>query len=155
MSSVVERLKALNITLPKTNPVAGNYAPYIIHDGLLSVSGQTCKEDGSLIYKGQVGSEVTLSDAIFASRVCALNVLAQVQDACGGDWNRIQRCIKLTVFVNSAKDFFSHPDVANGASDLIVDVLGERGIHTRAAVGAHYLPGNSAVEVDGLFAIDK
>jgi len=153
MNDVENNLLELKIALPKATPVAGNYAPYVLYNNLLSVSGQTCKTDGVLAYIGQVGAELSVDDGVKAARICALNVLAQVQEACEGDWSRVKQCIKLTVFVNSFANFSQQPAVANGASDLVVSVLGKRGIHTRAAVGASSLPGNSAVEIDALFAI--
>ena len=153
MNDVENKLLELNIDLPKAAPVAGNYAPYVLHNNLLSISGQTCKADGVLAYVGQVGGELGVEDGVKAARICALNVLAQVKEACDGDWSRIMKCIKLTVFVNSSANFSQQPTVANGASDVIVNILGEKGIHTRAAVGASSLPGNSAVEIDALFAV--
>jgi enamine deaminase RidA (YjgF/YER057c/UK114 family) len=153
MSFVIKRLRELNISLPEKNLVAGNYVSYILRGDLLSISGQTCKENGRLVYAGKVGSDISVDDGVLAARICGLNVLSQVEDACGGDWDRIKGCIKLGVFINGADGFLEYPRVANGASDIIVDVLGERGIHTRSAVGASGLPGGSSVEVDAFFHI--
>jgi enamine deaminase RidA (YjgF/YER057c/UK114 family) len=123
---------------------------------VLAISGQTCKVNGELIHKGPIGieeGEKSVADGQEAAKICALNVLAQVEAACAGDWDRLERCLKLTVFVNCTPAFTSHPDVANGASDIIVQLLGDKGVHTRAAVGAVSLPGGSTVEIDGLFII--
>ena len=155
MNDIESNLMELKIVLPKASPVAGNYAPYVLHGDLLSVSGQTCKVDGVLAYAGQVGGELDVQDGVAAAKICALNVLSQVHEACGGDWERVVQCMKLTVFVNSSAGFSQQPAVANGASDIVVSILGEKGIHARAAVGASSLPGNSAVEIDALFAIAR
>ncbi|MGH1485649.1 MAG: RidA family protein [Cellvibrionaceae bacterium] len=150
---VLENLKKLNLSLPEASPVAGNYSGYILHNKILYVSGQTAKESGELIYSGKVGLDLSLAEGVSAAQVCALNLLAQVNKACEGDWDKLEKCLKLSIFVNSSPDFIDHPKVANGASDLIVSALGERGIHSRAAVGVNSLPGNSAVEVEGVFVL--
>jgi enamine deaminase RidA (YjgF/YER057c/UK114 family) len=123
------------------------------HAGLLSVSGQTCKRNGRIVYQGKVGQELSLEQGAQAARLCALNLIVQLRDACQGDWDKLLRCLKLTVFVNCTADFDQMPRIADGASDLLLELFGERGHHTRSAVGACSLPGGSAVEIDGLFAI--
>lgn len=151
--NIENNLQSMGIILPEPNPVAGNYAATVIHNGLLLISGQTCKANNKLVHVGGLSVEEDIAKGIEAARICALNLLAQVKHACDGNWERVEKCLKLTVFVYSDSSFTSHPLVANGASDLIVQVLGEKGIHTRSAVGVSSLPGGSSVEVDGLFAV--
>lgn len=153
MQDITQRLNALGLELPAPNPAAGHYKPYIAHGGLLSISGQTCKRSGRIVYQGKLGRELSLEEGALAARLCALNLVAQLRDACDGDWSKLQQCLKLTVFVNCTADFDQMPGVANGASDLLLELFGERGAHTRSAVGASSLPSGSAVEIEGLFAI--
>jgi enamine deaminase RidA (YjgF/YER057c/UK114 family) len=153
MQDITHKLLTLGLELPAPNPAAGNYKPYMAHAGLLSVSGQTCKKNGHIVYQGKVGQELSLEQGAQAARLCALNLIVQLRDACQGDWDNFLRCLKLTVFVNCTADFDQMPRIADGASDLLLELFGERGHHTRSAVGACSLPGGSAVEIDGLFAI--
>jgi enamine deaminase RidA (YjgF/YER057c/UK114 family) len=147
------RLKELDITLPKaTSPVA-NYVPFVVAGKLVFVSGQVTVGPSGLEYVGQVGKELSLDQGQAAARLCALNVVAQVREACGGDLDRVKRCVKVTCFVNAVSGFAQHPEIANGASDLFVQVFGEAGKHARAAVGAGSLPRNVAVEVEAVFEI--
>lgn len=132
---------------------AGNYKPWLIHDGMLFISGQTAKEQGAIKYRGKIGETFTLDQGRAAARLCATNLLAQVGQALSNDFNRVRACLKLTVYVNCDLAFDRLPEVADGASDFIVEMLGEKGRHTRVAVGAAMLPGGSSVEIDGLFAI--
>lgn len=153
MSGTIEaRLAELGITLPAApNPVA-NYVPFLISGNLLLISGQVSKAaDGSLI-AGTLGRDVSIEQGQAAAQLCALNILAQAKSALGS-LDRIGQVLKLTGFVNATADFADHPKVVNGASDLMVEVLGDKGRHTRAAVGSSSLPLNSAVEVDALIAI--
>lgn len=106
-----------------------------------------------LKFVGIVGQELSVEDGKAAARLCAINLLAQIKAACGGDLDRVTRCVKLTVFVNAVPGFGQHPEVANGASDLMVEVFGDAGKHTRAAVGAGSLPRNVACEVEAVFEI--
>ncbi len=147
------RLAELGIVLPEAPAPVANYVPYVVHGSLIFVSGQIPFVDGELSFVGKVGDDVSLEDAHMAARVCALNVLAHVRAACDGDLDRMNRCIRLGGFVNGADDFKQHPQVMNGASDLIVEVFGDKGRHARFAVGAGNLPGGVAVEVEGVFEI--
>jgi enamine deaminase RidA (YjgF/YER057c/UK114 family) len=119
---------------------------------LVFVSGQVTMAEGGLQYVGTVGKELSLEDGKAAARLCAINVLAQLR-AAAGDLDRVTRCVRLGVFVNAVPGFTQHPEVANGASDLIGDVFGDAGRHSRAAVGAGSLPRNVAVEVDAVFEL--
>lgn len=140
------RLKELGIVLPEPTAAVANYLPVIEDGGLLTVSGQLPMRDGKLAYAGYVGSDVSLEDAYQAARLCAINGLALLKQAAGG-LDRI-RMIRVGGFVASAKGFTDQPKVINGASDLLVEVLGENGRHARAAVGVAELPLGAAVEVE-------
>ncbi len=153
-SAVAERLQALGITLPEAPAPAANYVRWTRVGSLIFVSGQVPFEDGRLAYRGKVGDRYSVEDAQAAARLAGLNVLAVVRDACGGDLERVRRCVKLGGFVNCTADFAQQPAVMNGASDLMVDVFGERGRHARAAVGTNALPFDVPVEIDAVFEID-
>jgi enamine deaminase RidA (YjgF/YER057c/UK114 family) len=147
------RLAELGLQLPTPPAPVASYVPYVISGKLVFISGQVTLTPDGLKYVGTVGKELTLEDGKAAARLCALNVLAQVKAACGGDLDRVKRCVKVTVFVNAVPGFAQHPEVANGASDLFAEVLGDAGKHARAAVGAGSLPRNVACEVEGVFEI--
>ena len=147
------KLKELSITLPTPPAPVASYVPFMVSGNLVFVSGQVTMADGGLKYVGVVGKDLSLEDGHAAARLCAINVLAQVKAACGGDLDRVKRCVKLGVFVNAAPGYTQHPEVANGASNLMMDVFGDAGKHSRAAVGAGTLPRNVAVEVEAIFEI--
>jgi enamine deaminase RidA (YjgF/YER057c/UK114 family) len=151
--SVEQRLAELGIELPAPAAAAANYVPVRRSGDLLVVSGQLPTEAGAVRYRGKLGGGVSLEDGQAAARLCAVNILAQVKAACGGDLERIAACLRLGGFVACTPEFADHPKVINGASDLIVDVLGEAGRHARAAVGIPSLPFDAAVEVDGMFEL--
>jgi enamine deaminase RidA (YjgF/YER057c/UK114 family) len=147
------RLKELGIELPSPPAPVASYVPYVVSGKLVFISGQVTLEGGALKYVGTVGKELSLEDGKAAARLCAINVLAQAKAACGGDLDKIKRCVKVGAFVNAVPGFAQHPEVANGASDLFVDVLGDAGRHARAAVGAGSLPRNVACEVEAVFEL--
>lgn len=148
------RLAELGVSLPPAAPAVANYVPYVVAGTLVHVSGQLPMEGGKPAVRGILGRDVTVEDGTRAARLCGLNLLAQLKAACGGDLDRVRRVVKLTGFVASTPDFIDQPKVVNGASDLMVEVLGDAGRHARAAVGAPSLPLGAAVEVDGVFEID-
>ena len=150
---VDKRLKELGIELPNPSTPAANYVPYVIAGNLLLISGQVTVWNGEIKYRGKLGKDFGIEEGYQAARLCALNVLAQARAACHGDLDRIKRCVKVSGFVNAAPDFTDHPKVLNGASDLLVEILGDAGRHVRFAVGAASLPMNVAVEIDGTFEI--
>lgn len=150
---IEEKLKTMGIELPAPAAPVANYVGYVVSGGQVIISGQLPLKDGKLAYTGHVGGDVTLEDAQAAARICGINLLAQLKSACGGDWNRVKRCVRLGIFVNSTSEFTDQPKVANGVSDLMVEVLGDIGKHARAAVGVNTLPLGAAVEVEGLFEI--
>ena len=147
------RLKELGIELPTPPAPVASYVPYVVSGNLAYISGQVTMGPKGLEYVGKVGAEVSLDDAKAAARLCAINVIAQVKAACGGDLDRVRRCVKVGVFVNAVADYTQHPEVANGASDLFVAVFGDAGKHARAAVGAGSLPRGVACEVEAVFEI--
>jgi enamine deaminase RidA (YjgF/YER057c/UK114 family) len=146
------RLKELGLELPDAPTPVANYVPALLAGNLLFVSGQIAKAGDGHIVTGSVGSDLTVEDGQKAARLCALNILAQAKAALGS-LDRIAQVVRLTGFVNAGAGFADHPKVINGASDLMVEVLGEKGRHTRAAVGASGLPGNTAVEVDAILLV--
>ena len=146
------RLQELGLELPEAAAPVANYVPYVIDGKRLWVAGQVPFWNGSIKYTGVVGEDVSVDDAVNAARVCALNILAQTKAALG-DLDRITRVIKLGGFVNGVPGFTDQPKVINGASDLLVEVLGNKGLHARSAVGAGGLPLNVPVEVDAVIAI--
>ncbi len=152
--TVDQRLSDLGITLPDPAAPAANYIPYVISGNLVFVSGQITMVDGELKYVGKVGDDFGIEEGYQAARICAINLLAQLKIACGGDLDRVRRVVKLGGFVNCRPDFTDQPKVINGASDLMGEVLGDAGKHARFAVGAPSLPLGIAVEVDGIFEID-
>ena len=152
-SPIEQRLTDLGLTLPAAAAPAANYVPWTISGSTLYVAGQLPFENGKLEIKGRVGEEVPIEQARHAAKLCGLNILAQAMAALDGDLERIVRCLKLGGFVNAAPGFADHPQVVNGASDLMVAVLGDAGRHARFAVGASSLPLNVAVEIDAIFEI--
>ena len=147
-----DRLKELGITVPKIQTPWANYVSVVVSGSLVYLSGQLPALDGQLI-KGKLGAELTTEEGRKAARMCALNMLPHLREACGGDLDRVVRCIEIGGFVNSTPEFAEHPLVLNGASEFLVDIFGEAGRHTRFAVGVASLPFNFAVEVKGVFEI--
>lgn len=151
--TIAARLSALGITLPEAAAPAANYVPYVQSGSLVFISGQLPFTGPGELIKGKVGADLSTEQAATAARHCGLNLIAQLQSACGGDLGRVVRVVKLTGFVNAVPDYPDHPKVINGASDLMADVFGEKGQHARAAVGSGSLPLGVAVEVEGIFEI--
>ena len=152
-SSIEKKLADLGITLPPPGAPGGNYVPFVVVGNLAFMAGQVAREAGKMKYTGKVGKDITIEQGQEAAKLCAVNLLAQLKEACGGDLDRVERCVRLGGFVNSPLDFYDHPKVINGASDFIVAVMGERGQHARTAVGVSALPLDSAVEVEAIFQL--
>lgn len=147
------RLKKLGISLPEAPEPVGSYRPWKIFAGnLLFISGQLPMINGKLAAKGKVGLDIDIEKGREAARLTALNALAQAKIALG-NLNKITQCVRIAGFVNSASGFTDHPAVLNGASDFLVDVFGEKGHHTRVAVGVCELPMDAPVEVEFLFEV--
>lgn len=152
MSKVEARLAELGIRLPEPVAPIANYVPFVHAGALVHISGQVSL-DASGGITGIVGEAVDLAGAQAAARLCAVNLIAQMKAACGGDLDRVVRVVKLGGFVQCGPDFFDIPQVVNGASDLMVEVFGDTGRHARSAVGVYRLPRNFAVEVDAVVEV--
>ena len=147
------RLRDLGIELPEAAAPAANYVPYVISGDLVFLAGQVTFWNGELKFIGKVGTDFSVDEGQAAARMVGLNIIAQMKAACAGDLDRVRRCVKLGGFVNCPADFTDQPKVINGASDLMVEVFGDKGRHARFAVGASVLPMNVAVEIDAIFEI--
>jgi len=153
MSAVARKLEELNIQIPAASKPAANYVPYAICGNQIIVSGQIPFVNGSVEGQvGKLGAGFTVDQGKEVAKVCAVNIISQLEDATGGNLDKV-KCVRLGVFVNSTPDFTEHPAVANGASDLIAEVFGENGKHARAAVGVAALPFGVAVEVEATFEL--
>ncbi len=152
MNEIEKRLQDLGIELPDAAAPAANYVPTLLSHNQLFISGQLPMQDGALSITGQLGNGLSIEDGQKAARLCAINILAQIKTALGG-FERFEQLVRLGGFVNAPASFTDHPQVINGASDLMVEVLGDAGRHTRFAVGAAGLPFNAAVEIDALVAV--
>ncbi|WP_209505131.1 MULTISPECIES: RidA family protein [unclassified Ruegeria] len=150
--SIAAKLESLGVTLEEAPAPAANYVPFVRVGNILYVSGQISKTDK--LITGKLGDDLDVEAGAAAARVCAINLLAQVKAACGGDIEKLVRVIKLTGFVNSTADFTAQPQVINGASDFLVEALGDAGRHSRSAVSAASLPLGVAVEIEGIFEIE-
>ena len=148
------KIKELNLSLPKATDPVGSYLATKITGKMLFVSGQiSISKDGDLI-KGKLGKDLKTEDGYEAAKRCGLSIISQVKKACNDDLSKVKSCVKLTGFVNSTEDFIEQPKVINGASDLIVSIFGDAGMHTRAAVSTNSLPLGVSVEVDAIFELN-
>ena len=151
--TVEKRLAEIGVVLPAPKSPVANYVPFVRSGNLLTVSGQLCfGADGKLVAKGRLGDMVSIEDGQKAARACAINLLAHLKAALG-DLDKIVRVVRLGGFINSAPGFADGPVVMNGASDLMVEALGDKGRHARSTVGVAALPADAAVEVEGLFEV--
>ena len=150
---VSEKLKQLNIELPKAPDPVGAYVAFKKIGNLLYISGQLPIGPDGKITKGKIGKNLTLEDGQKASKLCVINILAQASKAMNGDLDKIKNCIKITGFVNSTDDFFDQPKVINPASETLASVFEDKGKHTRAAISTNSLPLGAAVEIDAIFEI--
>ena len=154
MAGLIEKkLSGLGVTLPTPASPIANYVPFVRSGNIVVVSGQVCFGiDGKLVVKGQLGAGVSVEDGQKAARACAINLLAQLKAALG-DLDKVVRVMRLGGFINSSPGFTEGPKVMNGASDLMVEVFGDKGRHARTTVGVSALPADAAVEVEGLFEV--
>jgi enamine deaminase RidA (YjgF/YER057c/UK114 family) len=151
--TVEQKIASLGITLPTPASPIANYVPFVQTGNLLIVSGQLCfGNDGKLVAKGQLGAGVSVEDGQKAGRACAVNLLAQIKAALG-DLDKVARVVRLGGFINSAPGFTDGPKIMNGASDLMVEVFGDKGRHARTTVGVSALPADAAIEVEGIFEV--
>jgi len=151
--TVKTRLQELGIELPEPAAPVANYVPFVRSGNLISISGQIPISDGVLAFVGTVGADVSVEDACAAAKLCAVNLIAQMNAACDGDLERVVRVVKLGGFVNGINGFGQQPLVINAASDFMVDVFGDKGRHSRSAVGVNGLPLGVPVEIDALVEI--
>ena len=147
MSSINERLQELELELPKPPEPAANYVPGVQVGDLIFLSGQTPKDGRQIRYKGKLGVDLTVEDGYAAAQLCTLRLLSVLQSMTG-DLANVKKIVKLTAFVNASEDFEAHPQVVNGASDLLESLFGDKGQHARAAVGVSSLPSGAAVEIE-------
>ena len=152
MSAIEAKLAELGVTLPDAPAPAANYVPFVIAGDMVYVSGQISNGPDGMI-KGKLGADMAPEDGAAAAKTCAISLLAQLKAACGGDIDRLVRVVKLVGFVNSTPEFGDQPKVINGASDFLVEVLGDKGRHARSAVSAASLPFGVAVEIEAVFQI--
>ena len=151
--SYEQKIEELKIKLPKASSPVGSYLATKISGKLLFISGQISIDENGELIKGKIGKDFNTEDGYNAAKRCALNIVAQVKKSCDNDLSKVKSCIKLTGFVNSTENFIEQPKVINGASDLIVSIFGDAGMHTRAAVSTNSLPLGVAVEVDAIFEL--
>ena len=152
--SAEQNIEKLKIKLPEAKAPVGNYVATKISGKMLFISGQISIDENGQLIKGKVGKDLDTEAGYNAAKRCALSIVAQVKKACEDDLTKIKSCIKLTGFVNSTDDFTEQPKVVNGASDLIVSIFGDIGMHSRAAVSVNSLPLGVSVEVDAIFELN-
>lgn len=154
MGLIDKRLAEIGIVLPKPAQPVATYVPWVKTGNLVYISGQGAMKDGKLEYTGKVGETLSIEEAIASARLTGINIISHLRDACGGDLDRVKRVVKLLGLVNCTPTFGDHPKVINGASDLMVEVFGDKGRHARSAVGAPSLPFGLSVEVEAIVEIE-
>jgi len=152
--AVKARLQALGIELPEPSKPGANYVPYLAAGNLIFLTGQLCHWNGERLFVGKLGAEFDIEEGRKAARICALNLVSQLDTALEGDLDRVVRTVRLAGYINSTPEFHGQSQVMNGASDLLVELFGDKGRHTRLAVGVSALPYNVAVEVEGIFELE-
>lgn len=145
--TIYEKLTELGIELPAGNGPAAHYSPIVRTGNLIFTAGQTPKREGKLVFRGKLGKELTFEEGYEAAKLCTINNLANINTLCGG-LDMVERIVKVTCYIASTADFFDHAKVADGVTDLLSELFGERGVPARSAVGMAVLPGNSPVEVE-------
>ena len=148
-----ENIKKLDLKIPDLPSPLANYVPYKVSDNTVYVSGQGPVIDGKIIYGGKVGNEISQEEGVKAAELCCINIIAALKSSINGDWNRLDTFLKLGGFVNCDNDFSDQPKIINGASDLLVNIFGDKGRHSRFAVGSNALPLNISVEIDAIIKI--
>ena len=145
-----ENIKNLGLNIPDLPKALANYVPYKIIGKTMYISGQAPIQNGELIYKGKVGSDISIEEGVEAAKLCVINIIAALKTGLEGDWDKLDSFIKLTGFVNCQDNFTDQPKIINGASDMLVKIFGDQGRHTRVAVGSNALPLGIAVEIDAI-----
>lgn len=151
--SIPENLKQAGIILPSPPASIASYVGYVVSENMIYISGQLPMRDGKPAYTGKVGKDIDLAQAQDAAKICAINILAQLNAAIGGDWQRVLRCVKVNGFVNCIDGYADQPKVINGASDFLYQIMGEAGRHARAALGVNALPLGVPVEIEAVFLL--
>tara|TARA_B100000405_G_scaffold196732_1_gene137904 strand:+ start:12 stop:476 length:465 start_codon:yes stop_codon:yes gene_type:complete len=145
-----ENIKNLGLNIPDLPKALANYVPYKIISKTIYISGQAPVQNGELIYKGKVGSDISIEEGIEAAKLCVINIIAALKTGLEGDWDKLDSFVKLTGFVNCQDNFTDQPKIINGASDMLVEIFGDQGRHARVAVGSNALPLGIAVEIDAI-----
>ena len=145
-----ENIKNLGLNIPDLPKALANYVPFKIIGKTIYISGQAPVHNGELIYKGKVGSDISIEEGIEAAKLCVINIIAALKTGLEGDWDKLDSFVKLTGFVNCQDNFTDQPKIINGASDMLVEIFGDQGRHTRVAVGSNALPLGIAVEIDAI-----
>ena len=148
-----KNIKDLGLVISEPPAAIANYVPFKVINNLVYISGQGPIRNDKIIYKGKVGDEISEEDGILAAELCCLNIIAALRKSINGDWDKLENFIKIGGFVKSKNDYTNHPIIINGASDLLVDIFGDQGKHTRFAVGSNSLPMNFSVEIDAIIKI--
>ena len=148
-----KNIKALDLEIPDIAIPVANYVPYKMINDILYISGQTPSKAGKIIYEGKVGSDISEQEGIKAAELCCINIIAALKKTINSDWERLEQFIKIGGFVNCNSNFTNHPQIINGASDLLIKIFGDQGKHSRFAVGSNSLPMNSSVEIDAIIKI--
>ena len=145
-----ENIKNLGLNIPDLPKALANYVPFKIIGKTIYISGQAPVQNGELIYKGKVGSDISIEEGIEAAKLCVINIIAALKTGLEGDWDKLDSFVKLTGFVNCQDNFTDQPKIINGASDMLVEIFGDQGRHARVAVGSNALPLGIAVEIDAI-----
>ena len=145
-----ENIKNLGLNIPDLPKALANYVPYKLIGKTIYISGQAPVQNGELIYKGKVGSDISIEEGIEAAKLCVINIIAALKTGLEGDWDKLDSFVKLTGFVNCQDNFTDQPKIINGASDMLVEIFGDQGRHARVAVGSNALPLGIAVEIDSI-----
>ena len=145
-----ENIKNLGLNIPDLPKALAYYVPYKIIGKTIYISGQAPVQNGELIYKGKVGSDISIEEGIEAAKLCVINIIAALKTGLEGDWDKLDSFVKLTGFVNCQDNFTDQPKIINGASDMLVEIFGDQGRHARVAVGSNALPLGIAVEIDAI-----
>jgi len=148
-----ENIKNLGLTIPDLAVPVANYVPFKIIDNMMYISGQAPVKEGELIYKGKVGTDISIEEGIEAAKLCCVNIIAALNRGIDGNWDRLENFVKVVGYVNCKDDFVDQPKIINGASDLLVNIFEDKGRHTRVAVGSNALPLGIAVEIDAIIKL--
>ena len=145
-----KNIKNLGLNIPDLPKALANYVPYKLIGKTIYISGQAPVQNGELIYKGKVGSDISIEEGVEAAKLCVINIIAALKTGLEGDWDKLDSFVKLTGFVNCQDNFTDQPKIINGASDMLVEIFGDQGRHARVAVGSNALPLGIAVEIDAI-----